>query len=296
MKNPPFAFHQPETLTEALSLLHDLGEGAQVLSGGQSLLPVMALRLAHPEHLIDVGQITGLDSIDTASSGPNGGVVSIGARVTHSQAEQSAVVAQHLPLVSQAIPYIGHRAIRNRGTICGSLAHADPAAELPAVALALGAEVAASSVDGVRVIQAKDLFTGFLSTSLRTNELITAVRFPHFPPRAAASVKELSRRHGDYAMVGLACAIALEEDGLVRDVALSFLGTASTPIRATEAEELMIGVAPTPELIEEVATMVTAELDPPSDNHASSAYRRHGAGVLTRRALNHCLEQIEVAA
>ena len=291
VKNPPFTYHRPETLDEALLLLSQIGEDAKIMSGGQSLLPIMAIRLGQPENIIDISRIRGLDSIDTES-----GVVMFGALVTHSQAEASSVVKEKVPLLHKAMPYIGHRAIRNRGTMCGSLAHADPAAELPAVALALGSELIAASTDGARFIAAEDFFTGFLSTTLQENELLVGVRFHQATAGSLSSVQELSRRHGDFALVGLACALQLSDDGTIDDAALSFFGVASTPSRASEAEQQLVGSRPTTELFDEVAKMVSNELDPPSDAHASSNYRKHAAGVLTRRALEDCMSQIGVPA
>ncbi len=289
VKNPPFAYHRPETLDEALLLLAQIGEEAKIMSGGQSLLPVMAIRLGQPENIIDISQIRGLDSIETESD-----IVMFGALVTHSQAEASPVTRDSVPLLHKAMPYIGHRAIRNRGTLCGSLAHADPAAELPAVALALDAELIAASTDGARFIAAEDFFSGFLSTTLQQNELLVGVRFHQAPAGMLTSVQELSRRHGDFALVGLTCVLQLSSDGLVDSAALSFFGVASTPSRATQAEQSLVGSRPTTELFEEIANMVSNELDPPSDTHASANYRKHAAGVLTKRALADCMSQTGV--
>ncbi len=299
MKNPSFSYHRPETLDQALDLLAEIGEDAKIMSGGQSLLPIMAIRLSQPQSIIDISRIEGLASIETkygrsTNEDTNSGSVTIGAMVTHSQAERSELIANRVPLMHKALPHIGHRAIRNRGTVCGSLAHADPAAELPAVALALGGEIIVASNQGPRSILAKDFFTGFLSTSMEEDEMVIAARFEDFPKNAAASVQELSRRHGDFALVGLACAFALAEDGTIQDIALSFLGVASTPIRAVNAEQMLVGSAPSKDLFEEAAELARSELDPPNDNHASAAYRRHGAGVLTKRALVDCTNQMGV--
>lgn len=289
MKNPPFAYHRPESLDDALQLLADIGDEAKILAGGQSLLPVMAIRLSQPENIIDISRIAELGAIEAAD-----GVVSIGATVTHTQAQESETLAAMVPLLVAATEHIGHRAIRNRGTVCGSLAHADPAAELPAVALALGAEVVVASSDGVRRIKAEDLFTGFLSTSIEENEMIIAVQFRQFPEGSASSVHELSRRHGDFALVGLACALDLTSAGVINDVALSFLGVAPTPHRAAQAEQLLIGQTPSLQLFDQAAAAVSSELTPPADNHASASYRKHGAGVLTKRALLDCANQIGI--
>lgn len=287
MKNPPFSYHRPATLDQALELLADIGDDSKIMSGGQSLLPVMAIRLSHPEHIIDISRIEGLSTIEVTDNG-----VRIGALVTHSEAEQSTVIANQVPLLSKAIPYIGHRAIRNRGTVCGSLAHADPAAELPAVALALGAQIEVTSAAGVRHVAAQDFFTGFLSTSTAEDELITAVRFPTASTKDATSVQELSRRHGDFALVGLACTVNAGADGIISEASLSFLGVSSTPVRAGQAERGLRGSPLNDMTIDVAIEAVRAELEPPNDNHASAAYRTHGAGVITKRALLDCTTQI----
>jgi carbon-monoxide dehydrogenase medium subunit len=251
----------------------------------------MAIRLGHPDNIIDISRIRGLDSIETDSD-----IVMFGALVTHTQAESSTVAQEKLPLLHKAIPFIGHRAIRNRGTVCGSLAHADPAAELPAVALALDTELIAASTDGARFIAAADFFTGFLSTTLRDDEMLVGARFHVLPAGTATSVQELSRRHGDFALVGLACVLRLSTDGLIASAALSFFGVDSTPSRAAEAEQLLTGSYPSQELFDQAAKTVSNELDPPGDAHASSRYRKHVAGVLTKRALQDCMDQIGVPA
>lgn len=289
MKMPSFTYHQPASVGEAVELLAGLnasGADAKVLAGGQSLLPVMALRLGPPSDLIDIGRISGLGDITVDDAGQ----VTIGAMVRHGAAEDSAVVATHAPLVAAALPHIGHRAIRSLGTVCGSLAHGDPAAEMPAVAVALDAEFTAVSTAGARTIAASDFFRGYLDTALEPGELLTSVRFGATPPRTGATVVELSRRHGDYAMVGLACTLSLDADGHVAAARLVFFGTGATPDRCVDAEHSLVGATPTAEAFDRAATLVMSELDPGGDNHASAAYRRHGAGVLTRRGLAQCLQ------
>jgi carbon-monoxide dehydrogenase medium subunit len=279
MKPPPFRYERPATLEDALALLAEHGDDAKVLAGGQSLLPLMALRLATPPILIDIGRIDGLDAIDVADDG-----VAIGALVRHAAAEESETLAEHVPLVHAAMPFIGHRAIRNRGTVCGSLAHGDPAAEMPAVALAAGAVMVAASVRGERDIDAADFFRGYLDTALGDDELLVGVRFPVVPAGARSSVTEIARRHGDYALVGLAAQVVVDS-GSVTAAALSFLGAADVPVRVEAAESRLIGSELSATVIEQAAATVTAQLDPPADIHATASYRRHIAGVLTRRAL-----------
>jgi len=209
----------------------------------------------------------------------------MGALARHTDVEDSPVVRRAQPLVIAAMPHIGHRAIRNRGTACGSIVHADPAAELPAVALAVGAEMIVRSRAGERTVAAADFFLGYLSSDVNDDEVLTGVRWPIWPSSAGWSVQEVSRRHGDYALVGLAASLDVDGTGRVAAAALSFFGAASTPVRVSEAEDLMVGEPPTAELFAEAASVVTRSLEPPDDNHASAAYRAHVAGVLTGRCL-----------
>lgn len=279
MKSPPFEYHRPSTIDEAVGLLADLGDDAKILAGGQSLLPVMALRLGAPAHIVDIGSLSDLSQIDADVDG-----VALGALVRHRQAETSDDVARHAPLVAAALPHVGHRAIRTRGTVLGSIAHADPAAEMPAVCLALNATMVARSVEGNREIDAVDFFESYLTTVLRPDEILTHVRFPAWSPTAGAAVVEISRRHGDYALVGLACTLDVV-DGEITSAALSFLGAGSTPIRVTEAEQLLLAKPASEETFAAAAAVVTATLEPGGDVHATANYRRHIAGVLTKRGL-----------
>ena len=280
MKMPAFCYHRPASVPEAVGLLSEFGGEAKVLAGGQSLLPLLALRLSHPAHLVDIGRVAGLDGLDAGADG-----FTVGAGVRHAAVESSPVAGRAAPLVAAAMPHIGHRAIRNRGTVCGSLAHADPAAELPAVALATDAELVAVSNTGERRIPAGDFFLGFLTCALDETELLTAVRFPAWPAATGWSVQEVSRRHGDYALVGLAAVLGLGAGGRVERAALSFFGAGSTPVRVGEAERVLVGEHPEPAAFAEAADVVTKTIEPPGDNHASAAYRAHVAGVLTRRGL-----------
>ncbi len=295
MKMPAFAYHRPETLDEALALLAEHGPDAKVLAGGQSLLPLMALRLSQPGHLVDIGRLDELSGIRDHDGG-----VAIGALVRHVEAEESELVATAAPLVAEAMPHIGHRPIRSRGTVCGSLAHADPAAELPAVALALDATFVARSAAGERAIAAAEFFVSYLTSALADDELLTDVRFPAWPATAGGSVQELSRRHGDYALVGLAVALDVAgeggEPGTISRAALAFFGAGPTPVRIAEAEAALVGARPGDGPFDEAARLVSRHLDPPADNHASAAYRRHVAGVLARRGLDAAAATIRVPA
>lgn len=289
MKNPPFNYHRPATLDEALALLAEHGDEAKILAGGQSLLPVMALRLGRPEHVVDIGAIAGLDTITV-----DGGV-SIGAMVRHAQAEKSDIVAEHAPVVAAAMPHVGHRAIRNRGTVVGSIAHADAAAEMPAVCLATNATMTVASTSGTRQVAAGDFFQGYFTTVVEPHEMLTAVHFPEWSTTAGGTVVEVSRRHGDYAMVGLACAIDAPE-GVIASAALAFFGVASSAVRVEQAEALLIGKAPSQAAFEEAAQAVSDTLEPDGDIHATASYRKHLAGVLTRRGLAESAAKIGALA
>src|SRR6476660_6031946 len=196
----PFYYHRPDTVDGAVALLETYGGDGKVLAGGQSLLPVLALRLTHLGHLIDIGRVQGLQSIEVDGDG----TVSVGATVTHARVERSDVMAAAAPAVAGAMPHVGHRAIRSRGTVCGSLAHADPAAELPAVAAVLDAQLRLAGPGGTRTVAAADFFEGYLSTTIADDEILVEVSFPIAPPGQGAAVVEASRRSGDFALVGAA--------------------------------------------------------------------------------------------
>jgi CO/xanthine dehydrogenase FAD-binding subunit len=279
MKLPPFAYEAPTTVAEAVDLLAEHGDEASVLAGGQSLIPLLALRLARPAVLID---INGVDELSGVSA--DNGQVAIGAVTREYLAEESPAIADAVPLLAAALPLIGHEAIRSRGTIGGSLAHADPAAELPAVARALDAEFVVRGPSGERVIQAAEWFEGYLTTSRRPDELLTEVRFPAAKPGTGSSFTEVARRHGDFAMVGLAASLALS-GGVISEARLAFAGVSDVPVRATAAEDLLAGERPSAELFDEAARRATQDLDPPADLHGSSDYRKTVAAAVVRRGL-----------
>jgi aerobic carbon-monoxide dehydrogenase medium subunit len=280
MKMAAFDYHRPSSLDEALDLLAAHGDDGKILAGGQSLLAVMAMRLSSPGHLIDIGAVSGLNDVVTADDH-----VTVGSLVRQSTAEASVAVAAGTPMVSKALPFIGHRAIRNRGTICGSLAHADPAAELPCVALALDAELTVRSATATRTVAAADFFQGFLTTTISEDEMLTQVRFPRWSGRSGFAVQEISRRHGDFAVVGTTVGLGFDDAGVIARAAIALFGVASTPVRMPAAERLLVGHKADAAAFAAAAAAVSAALDPPSDDHATSAYRRHVAGVLTRRSL-----------
>jgi len=278
MKAASFAYLRPADLDSALDALAEHGEEAKVLAGGQSLVPMLNLRLARPGVLVDINRI-GLDEIAL-----DGDVLVLGGLVRHVALERDPVVAREAPLLARAAPLIGHAAIRNRGTVAGSLAHADPAAELGAVALALDAVVVARSAGGERAIPATELFESPFSTTLRPDELITAVRFPRHGSWACA-YQEMAIRAGDFAVAGAAVVLRLADGERVGEARIALSGVAGVPVRATEAEAVLTG-APLDE--EHVAAAARAAADaarPSGDVHGSADYRRHLAGVLTRRAL-----------
>jgi carbon-monoxide dehydrogenase medium subunit len=279
MKLPDFKYEAPATVAEATVLLAEHQDEASLLAGGQSLIPLLALRLAHPAVLVD---INGLDELSGVSV--TDGRVAIGALTREYMAEESETVAATVPLLTSALPLIGHEAIRSRGTLGGSLAHADPAAELPAVARALDAEFVVRSESGERVIPASDWFEGYLTTSRRPDEILVEVRFPVAEPGTGVAFEEVARRHGDFAMVGLAASLTLT-DGTITDARLAFSGVADVPVRAAEAESLLVGQQPSAELFAEAARRSAAALNPPADLHGSSDYRKKVAAVLVRRGL-----------
>jgi aerobic carbon-monoxide dehydrogenase medium subunit len=279
MKLPPVDYEAPETVSEALELLAEHLDEASVLAGGQSLIPLLALRLARPAVLID---INGIDELSGVSATDD--TVAVGAMTREYVAEESTTVASTVPLLAAALPLIGHEAIRSRGTIGGSLAHADPAAELPAVALALDAEFVVRSKSDERVISAAEWFEGYLTTSRRPDELLVEVRFPTAGPGTGISFEEVARRHGDFAMVGLAASLTLS-DGTISDARLAFAGISDVPVRASEAENLLVGERPSAALFDEAARRATCDIDPPADLHGTSEYRKKVAATLVRRGL-----------
>ncbi|MGO8957307.1 MAG: FAD binding domain-containing protein [Streptosporangiaceae bacterium] len=287
MKLPQFDYAAPETVAAAVDLLAEHQDEASVLAGGQSLIPLLALRLARPAVLIDINGIDELSGVSAAD-----GRVAIGAMTREYVAEESTTIADTAPLLAAALPLIGHEAIRSRGTIGGSLAHADPAAELPAVALALDAEFVVRSKSGERVIPAAEWFEGYLTTSRRPDELLVEVRFPTAGPGTGISFQEVARRHGDFAMVGLAASLTLS-DGAISDARLAFAGISDVPVRAAEAEDLLVGEQPSAELFDEAARRATDDIDPPADLHGSSEYRKKVAATLVRRGLRAAVDDAD---
>src|SRR5262245_46146553 len=279
MKLPPVEYEAPTTVAEAVDLLAEHGDEASVLAGGQSLIPLLALRLARPEVLIDINGIAELSGVSTAD-----GHVAIGAVTREYVAEESGTVADTLPLLAAALPLIGREAIRSRGAIGGSLAHADPAAELPAVARALDAEFVVRGPSGTRVIPAAQWFEGYLTTSRRPDELLAEVRFPAARPGTGVSFEEVARRHGDFAIVGLAASLVLS-GGVISDARLAFAGVSDVPVRAAAAESLLVGERPSAELFDEEARRAPEYPYPLADFHVSPDFRNTVAVAVVRRGL-----------
>jgi carbon-monoxide dehydrogenase medium subunit len=281
VKPPPFDYADPTTVGEAVSLLHEHGDEAMILAGGQSLLPLLSMRLARPGILVDLGRVEGLDHIGESDAG-----LTIGAMASKRAVECSALVRSRQPLLHAATLLVAHPQIRNRGTVGGSMAQADPAAEYPAVAVALEAELRATGPEGERVIPAADFFAGYLTTALGPAEILTEVRVPAQAARSGWSVLEFTRRHGDFAMAGAAITVALDRKDRCSAARIVLFGVGPAPVRVHEAEEIVIGDRPEEAVIEKAGQRTwEAMAEPPSDVHASAEYRRHLAGVLTRRGL-----------
>lgn len=290
VKPAAFEYFAPRSVEEAVGLLGEHGEKAKVLAGGQSLVPLMNMRLARPAVIVDINRIAALNYI---TAGP--GVLRIGALCRQRTAETSRLVAEKCPLLRDALRLVGHVQIRNRGTIGGSIAHADPAAELTSVLAALGGEVTVQGPEGTRVIPTSDLFVTYLTTSIQANELLTEVRFPTLAPGAGWSWMEIARRHGDFALAGVGVVLALR-DGVISEARIALTGVGPTPVRAADAERLLAGRAPTEGVWEEAGAVVRASLEPDGDIHASPEYRKHVAGVLIRRALREALTRARETA
>ena len=279
MKAPSFDYVRATSTAEVFALLQRHGDAARVLAGGQTLIATLNMRLSEPAVLIDVGGLDALRGITLA-----GGVLRIGALTTHAEIERSVLVADHLPLFAQAVPHIAHPAIRNRGTLGGSLAYADPAAEWPACALALGATMVVAGALGERRIAADAFFTGLFTTAMASDELLVACELPVRAPDERHAFDELARRHGDYAIVGLA-GRAVVRDGRLFDVRLAFLGVADRPLRVPRTEQAVQGRTGDDATLAVAVQTLRAELQPFGDLTNTPEMKRHLAGVLAQRVL-----------
>ncbi len=289
MKPSRFRYFLAQSVDEAAQLLDEQGEDARVLAGGQSLMPMLNLRLARPSALIDLNEISSLAYVR-----PWDGGLALGAMTRDADLERNSLAAKRLPLLIEAARHVGHPAIRNRSTVGGSVAHADPAAELPAVLLALDAEMEVHSASGSRTIAARDFYQGPFQTSMQHGEILTEVRVPGLPPRSGSAFLEFARREGDYALAGVAAVVSLDEDGTIASARLGLCSVGQTPVRASASEALLKGRRPEREAWRDAAgAVVNALNEPPSDIHGSADYRRHLAGVLTQRALVLAAERAE---
>lgn len=290
MKAAPFAYHRPDTVDEAVHLLAEYGDDAKILAGGQSLVPMLAMRLAYFENLVDISRLDELRGIDLVD-----GEVRIGAATPHAFVGMDDEVADSAPLLTLATPYIGHFQIRTRGTLGGAIAHADPAAEYAAVALTLDAQMEAVSPRGRRQIPAAEFFTGLWETSLGSDEILTAVRFPVWSGRCGFAVQEFARRHGDFAIAGATVGIKLDARDRVSRCGIGLLGLGSTPKRASRAEDAVVGkpaggLTPT-----DIGELAMAGLDDiPADLQGSAAYRtRVGAAMVARACAQAIAEAVK---
>ena len=280
MKAAAFAYHRPECVKEVTDLLDEFGDDAKILAGGQSLVPMLAMRLTHFDNLIDISRIVELQSIDLED-----GVVRIAAGTPHAFVGMDDEVADAVPLLTLATPLIGHFQIRTRGTLGGAIAHADPAAEYAAVALAIDAQMEAVSSKGTRQIPAKEFFTGLWETSLEPGEILTAVRFPVWGGRSGFAIEEFARRHGDFAIAGAAVAVELDDDDRVTRCGIGLLGLGSTPLRGAAVEEAVVGrplgdISP-----DDVGALAIGDLDDiPADLQGSAAYRAKVGATMVARA------------
>jgi aerobic carbon-monoxide dehydrogenase medium subunit len=280
VKPAPFAYKKVRSLEEAVALLGE-HKDARLLAGGQSLIATLNMRLSAPALLIDINGISGLDGITN-----KGGTIEIGALTRHAAAERSETVAKHAPLIARALPHIGHAAIRNRGTLGGSIAFADPAAELPACLLALDGEVDVTGPKGKRTVKAGDFFKGLFETALGPQDVLTAIRVPAAANDTRVGFAELARRHGDYAIVGLAASARADGKGnnsRLADVRLAFFGVGATPLRAKKAEAALVAGNVD-------AAVAALDLDPHDDVQATGAVKKHLAGVLLRRVATQLME------
>lgn len=293
MKPPRFSYAAPRSLEAALGLLEQHGDSAKLLAGGQSLVPVLNFRLASPAVLIDLNRVAGLDGITRSADGG----LCVGAMARWRKLEQSELVAQSNPLLSHALTHVAHVQIRNRGTIGGSFAHADPAAEVPAVAVACGAEILLSSRQGVRRLSAADFFQGVFTTALGPHEILSEIRFPPWPVRRRWGFQEIARRHGDFAIVGAIALLDLAPSDACEAARVVVFGASDKPLRLPDVEQMLAGQHRTTALLRAAGDRAAAALEPRGDLHASADYRRELTAVLVRRALDQAwADSAEAAA
>jgi aerobic carbon-monoxide dehydrogenase medium subunit len=280
VKPSAFTYHRPDTVAEAIDMLDRMQDESKVLAGGQSLVPLMNFRLSVPENLIDINGVAELTGASLS-----GDALRLGALTRHRELERSPEIRAAAPMLAMAAPYIGHPQIRSMGTLGGSLAHADPAAELPTVILAVDATIIARSVRGERRIPAGEFFSSHFTTTIEPDELVVAVEVPAAPPRTGQAFAEVAARHGDFALAGAAAVVTVDEDGAITEVRIVCTAVAPTPVRVPAAEKLLRGGRPGPDLLAEIESAVEETLDPTPELKASARYKRHTAAVLAGRAV-----------
>jgi aerobic carbon-monoxide dehydrogenase medium subunit len=287
VKPSPFEYHRPASATDAARLLHDLGDDAKVIAGGQSLVPMLALRLARFDHLVDIGRLAELRGVEHRN-----GTLEVRAATTDTFVERDTTVAAAVPLLTKVTPLIGHFQIRNRGTVGGSLAHADPAAEYPAVAVALDATFHVLAASGERSIAAADFFDGIWSTSMAVDELLTAVRFPVWDGRCGFGAAEFARRHGDFAIAGAVAGVGLGPDGTIERGTIALFGLGPVPVRARTVEAALQGQTAGAMAAEEVGRLAVGDAgQPPEDLNGSAAYRLRVGAAMAAKAWAEALEE-----
>jgi carbon-monoxide dehydrogenase medium subunit len=288
MKPAPFEYYAPTTVEEALTDLAEHGDDAKPLAGGQSLIPMMNFRLAQPAVLVDLNNIPELSYV---RGDQNGGVL-VGAMARHNTVGRDPLIAKGAPLVREAIPSIGTPQVRTRGTFGGSLSHADPSAELPALTVALNGRMRLRSQKKERWIPADEFFIGAFTSALQAGELLVEIHLPALPPRSGWSLAEVARRHNDFALIGVAAVVQIDENGSCKQARIVFLSAGDGPVQAPRAAEMLKGEKPTAQAIEAAAQeAASAEIDPTGDIHATAEFRRHLAKVLSRRALRQAFER-----
>lgn len=280
MKPAPFDYYRVQSITEASELISEYGDDSKIIAGGQSLIPMMNFRLARPKVLIDISNVKNRDQIDDDGKG-----IKVAGTTVQRYLEQSKVVREEIPVLYEAIRNIGHVQIRNRGTVGGSIVHADPAAELPAVSLLLDAEYEIKSQSEQYTVAAEDFFITYMTTALQPDEILSSIYFKKPPKNSGWGFHELARREGDFALAGSAAVIGLDASGKCTHARVALFGVAPTPVRAREAEDILIGQSYSTELLKEAAEKVNEVVDPESDVHVTAEYRREVSSVLTLRAL-----------
>ncbi|MBX9709790.1 MAG: xanthine dehydrogenase family protein subunit M [Xanthobacteraceae bacterium] len=279
MKPAAFDYVCAESVEHAVQTLAEAGDDGKILAGGQSLMPMMNFRLVKPSVLVDINRVTGLDRVEL-----RGGRLALGALVRHHMTATDALIARHVPVLHHAMKHVAHLTVRNRGTFCGSVCHADPAAEMPMMSLLLNASVYIASPRGARTVPAQDFFVGSLITALEPDELVTEIEIDTLPDGSGWGFEEFARRHGDYALA--AVAVTMERrDGAASNVRLALMGVGDTAVRMPQVEEMLEGGGFDDALLDKAVETLRQQINPNSDLNASSDYRRHLAGVLTRRAL-----------